>query len=194
MSIREDAPHEQKMLLLRMANGDEQAFTSFVQKHTGNIYSYILRITKSEEWAEELVQDVWVQVWHAREQFAALDNPLGYLHRMAQHRTLDWLRKHKRALKAQYLIHQQFSVECVNSLEEKTDYEHTKRILDKAIAQLPPQRKRIFELRQQHLNYDQIAATLMISKNTVRNQMVSALHTLREYLQTHQIILFLFFF
>lgn len=185
-------------MLLRMAAGDQWAFADFVALHSGSLYSYIIKITKSDYWAEELVQDVWLRVWEARAEFALLENPIGYLHRMAQNRSLDWIRKHHRQLKAQYIISQQLSdadnrVNHSDSIIEQADYERTKRLLEEAIADLPAQRKRIFELRQKNLSYEQIAVKLDISKNTVRNQMVHALQALRTYLQKHTPHLFLFF-
>jgi RNA polymerase sigma-70 factor (ECF subfamily) len=190
-------PYQDRELLSRIAAGDERAFADFVWKHTDGIYSYILKITKAEHWAEELVQDVWVQVWAARQEFAVLEQPLSYLYRMAQHRSLDWIRRNKRELKAQYLIQQQLQPRAENAVSEKIDYENTRRLLLKAIDELPAQRKRIFELKQSGLSYEEISATLHISKNTVRNQMVSALHSLRTFLQQDGewlLLLFLKFF
>lgn len=181
-------------LLLRIAEGDEQAFAAFVWKHTDGIYSYILKITKSDHWAEELVQDVWLQVWQLGQDFARLDNPMSYLYRMAQNRSIDWIRRNKRELKAQYFLQQQMTPQTENTIFQKADYDNTRRLLQAGIDALPAQRRRVFELKQAGLSYDEIAAELNISKNTVRNQMVSALQALRTLLQQHGEGLFLIFF
>jgi RNA polymerase sigma-70 factor (ECF subfamily) len=60
------------------------------------------------------------------------------------------------------------------------------RLHDQAIGLLTPHQKIIFQLsREEELTYEQIAEQLGISKNTVRNQMTSALRTIREYLTDH---------
>jgi len=186
-------PYQERELLSRIAAGDERAFADFVWTHTDGIYSYILRITKSEHWAEELTQDVWVQMWAARQHFALLENPMAYLYRMAHNRSLDWIRRNNRELKAQYLIQQHLQPQAENNIAEKSDYENTHRLLLKAIEELPQQRKKIFALKQSGLSYDEIAAALNISRNTVKNQMVSALHALRSFLQQHSEVVVLLF-
>ncbi|RXK87065.1 RNA polymerase sigma factor [Filimonas effusa] len=186
--------YNEKELLSRIAENDELAFAAFMMHHTDNLYSYILKITKSDHWAEELVQDVWLQVWQGRKDFKALSHPLAYLYRIAQNRSIDWIRRNKRELKAQYLIQQQLVPHSENSFISKENFETTRRLLAAGIEALPFQRRRIFELKQSGLSYDEIAATLNISKNTVRNQMVSALQALRYLLQQHGDSLILFFF
>lgn len=185
--------YHDRELLSRIANGEERAFAEFAWRHTDGLYAYILKITKSDQWAEELVQDVLVQVWLARKEFALLENPLAYLYRMAQNRSLDWIRRNKRELKAQYLIQQQLTPHAANTTAEKTDYENTRKLLVAGVEALPAQRRRIFELKQSGLSYEEIAAKLDISKNTVRNQMVSALQALRSFLQQYGEQLFLLF-
>ncbi|BAV05374.1 RNA polymerase sigma-70 factor, ECF subfamily [Filimonas lacunae] len=186
--------YEQKEQLLQVAAGNERAFADFMLAHSDRLYSYILRITKNDHWAQELVQDVWLQVWLARAVFAQLDNPVAYLNRMAQNRSIDWIRRNKRELKAQYIIQQQQQSPVLNTAAENVDLETTRKLLQQAIESLPAQRRRIFEMKQEGLSYDEIAAALHISKNTVRNQMVSALHTLRTFLQEHGDVLLIFFY
>ena len=180
-----------------MAKGDEQAFSAFIYQHTDSIYSYVLRITRSEQWAEEIVQDIWLQVWMAREYIAGLDNPMGYLYKMAQNRSLDWIRRNKRELQLQYQLGQHLTPVSYDPASEKAGADKISQLLTKGIQELPPQRKQVFELRLAGLNYEQIAAEMGISKNTVRNQVVSALASLRELLRKNgelSVLIFFYFF
>ena len=185
--------YQEKEQLSGIAAGDERAFADFMLAHSDRLYSYILRVTKNDYWAQELVQDIWLQVWLARAAFAQLENPVAYLNRMAQNRCIDWIRRNKRELKAQYIIRQQQQQPVMNSAVENADFETTRKLLQQAMERLPAQRRRIFEMKQEGLSYDEIAAALHISRNTVRNQMVSALHTLRTFLQEHGDVLLIFF-
>ncbi len=153
--------------------------------HTDNLYAYILKITKSDFWAEELVQDVWTQVWLNRRKIATLEDPVAYLHRMARNRSLDWIRRNKLELTWQYYL-QRHMESAADTTTEQIAHDQVHRLVQEAIHALPEQRKRIFELKYRSgFSYEQIGAVLQISKNTVRNQMVSALRSIREHLQQH---------
>ena len=61
-------------------------------------------------------------------------------------------------------------------------HEHIKQVVDK----LPPQRQLVFKLsREEHLNYDQIAKHLNLSKSTIKNHMVHALQFMREHINAN---------
>lgn len=169
-----------------MAEQEQEAFSSLFHLHTDRLYTYILKITKSDIWAEELVRDVWAQVWQNRRKIFALEDPVPYLNRMARNRSLDWLRRNKLELKWQYYLQRSLDTNCADTTTEQIDHDHAYRLVQEAIHVLPQQRKRIFELRYRlgH-SYDQIGAELQISKNTVRNQVVSALRSIREHLRQH---------
>jgi RNA polymerase sigma-70 factor (ECF subfamily) len=70
-----------------------------------------------------------------------------------------------------------------NNVEEyflKIDYEH---IISEAVARLSPQRRLVYEMsRLQGLNHEEIALHLQLSRNTVKNHLVEALRSIRNYL------------
>lgn len=192
-NLSADPQYQNSELLNAIASGDEQAFASFIHRHTDSIYSYILKITKSESWAEEIVQDVWMQVWEGREKFAQIENPVAYLHRMAQNRSIDWIRKNRRELELQYHLQKALAA-TADPVTEKIYAAELYKLLLKGINDLPPQRRKILQLKQAGLSYEQIARELQISKNTVRNQMVSALSALRELIRGYADLGFLLFY
>jgi RNA polymerase sigma-70 factor (ECF subfamily) len=67
-------------------------------------------------------------------------------------------------------------------------------IIQKAVDQLPPQRKLIYYLnREKGLNYQEIADHLAISKHTVKNQLSTALQSIRHFLLKSARLFFLLF-
>ena len=61
-----------------------------------------------------------------------------------------------------------------------------RRILQEAVNQLPPQRRLIYTLsREQGLTHEQIANTLNLSRNTVKNTIIAATRSISEHLQKH---------
>jgi len=178
--------YQEKELFLHTAEEDQEAFSALFHLHTDSLYSYILKITKSDIWAVELVRDVWTQVWLHRRKILALPDPVAYLHRMARNRSLDWIRRNKLALKWQYYVQRSLGTDGVDTTAEQVDHNQVYRLVQEAIHALPEQRKRIFELKYQlGCSYEEIGAELQISKNTVRNQVVSALRFIREHLRRH---------
>src|SRR5690606_15493067 len=93
--------------------------------------------------------------------------------------------------------YQDRQLRCDNSLEERIGAEDTKKIIYRAIQQLPDQRKRIFILsREKGLNIPEIADFLNISPNTVKNSLVKALADIRLQLSMagYNLCLVLFYF
>jgi RNA polymerase sigma-70 factor (family 1) len=178
--------YQEKELFQHTAEEDKEAFSALFHLHTDNLYTYILKITKSDIWAEELVRDVWTQVWLHRRKILALADPVAYLHRMARNRSLDWIRRNKLELKWQYYVQRSLDHNGVDTTAEQIDHDQAYRLVQEAIHVLPEQRKRVFELRYRlGCSYEQIGEELQISKNTVRNQVVSALRSIREHLRQH---------
>lgn len=166
----------------RLAAGDEAAFTVLFYQYNRKIYPFILRKVKSEIVAEEIIQDTFLKLWANHEQIASMHSPDGYLYRIAVNLTLDHLRKQARSQDFLDSL-KDSNWQPPSNIEQQLYYRETKAALDKALEQLPAQRKTIYLLRQEGLTYEEIATQLNISPNTVRNQLVSAFRSIREYLQ-----------
>ncbi len=105
---------------------------------------------------------------------------------MVQNQVLDVFRKASRdkAL-MQKIMHNitELRTEPANTLLER----ELRKVYNEAIENLPPQRKIIYLLNRDHeLTYDQIAEKLNLSRNTVRNQMVEAIRSIRDHVGRHK--------
>jgi RNA polymerase sigma-70 factor (ECF subfamily) len=86
-----------------------------------------------------------------------------------------------------------------NALEEKDmhpektqAFREFQRIIHTAIGLLPPQQKQVYHLsREEGLSHDEIAQRMNLSKNTVRNHIVAALNSIRQYIRMHAEVIFL---
>ncbi|MEP7258367.1 MAG: RNA polymerase subunit sigma-70, partial [Flavitalea sp.] len=58
--------YNEKMLLLQIAEGDETAFRQVLYHYSRLLAPYVLGFTKSKEKTEEIVQDVFLQLWISR--------------------------------------------------------------------------------------------------------------------------------
>ena len=134
---------------------------------------------------EEIVQEVFVNLWEARDQ-VQIEHIKTYLFSAARYRALNYLRDKQR----QTDLLESWAKEESEQRQGRdvVDLEELLPQLQKAIELLPDKCKEIFELsRNEHLTYQQIADRNCISIKTVESQMSIALRKIREYLvkQTH---------
>ena len=139
-----------------------------------------------EAYAEEIVQDVFMKVWTKRESLDPSLSFRSYIFTITRNMNIKFLKKASNNLKLReelFYSSQKFS----NPTEVKLREEEMEKLKQKALDQLPPKRRLIFELsRNEGLSYDAIGEKLGISPHTVRNQMSKALETLRTFLSEHK--------
>jgi RNA polymerase sigma-70 factor (ECF subfamily) len=172
-------------LFSRLSKDDVEAFTAIFNFYEPRLYPFVFNMTKSETIAEEVVQEVFIKLWVNRNSVAALDNPAGYIFRMASNQTITHLRTKARQHKLAKAV-AQGSDEESNITEEMLELKEVQGLVNEAVEQLPTQRKLIYKLsRQQGLKNDEIAAQLNISISTVKNQLTEALRSIKEHLKQH---------
>lgn len=185
---------DDKKLFGLIAQGDQVAFTKLFHKYNRKLYPFLLKIVKSQELAEELVQNIFFKIWNRKEKLISVETPQAYLYRMASNLALDEL---KRIARQERLLKEPRVVELTNDWDNTTEetiyFNESKRLVDDAINALPPQRQRIFRMNKiQGLNYDEIAQELGISRNTVKNQLVAAVKHLKNHLGETAVLLMIF--
>lgn len=128
--------------------------------------------------AEDLVQDVFLKLWEAREKLDVHTSFSGYLRRMTHNHAMDRIKEMKRDtdLRAEIVL----TVEVTQFVDSARSIAANEALLEKALNELPPQRRRVFVLCRQHgRSYEQAAAELGISRHTVKEYMSDALRMLR---------------
>jgi RNA polymerase sigma factor (sigma-70 family) len=89
-----DKSQELARLLARTALGDRAAFATLYERSSGQLFAVVLRIQRDRALAEDLLQDVYVKVWHAAGGFdAARSQPMTWLASIARNRAIDSLRR-----------------------------------------------------------------------------------------------------
>lgn len=168
---------------MQVLSDDEQAFKALFDRYRVRLYQYIFKIVKSREVAEELVMDVFLKLWLARDMMSQIENLDGFLFRVAYNKSIDFFRAVAKDKQFTDLLLEKIQIpsECyADAPLHMREYE-TK--LRQAVNLLPPQRKKIFNLSwEEQLTNAQIAEKLGISKNTVANTMVEARQFIKSYL------------
>ena len=153
-----------------------------LELYYAELCEYTLRFVGSADVAEDIVQDLFLQLWRTRgpDDVARLTKP--YLYTSARHRALKYLR-HQRIAEGWIERVSREEVPCAESPSDLCLRHELAEVVDHAIAELPPRCREIFLLRRRdQLSYDEIAARASVSLGTVKSQMWHATTALREKL------------
>lgn len=160
----------------------ELLFEELFRKHECRLFNLAQQLTKSEQYAKDVIQEVFIKLWERRHELDRIDNIEAWLYRITENKVIDFLRKAAAdgRLKEAVWKNLPLQQESPEVLVETKEYHQ---IIRKAIDSLPAQRKLIYQLnRERGLNYQEIAQTLQISKHTVKNQLSTALQSIRRFL------------
>ena len=163
-------------------NGDHVAFEALFRAYADRLSAFASQYVKSPEVAEEIVQDLFLEIWQGRAHWRPTKNVRAYLYKTARNEALDYL-KHEEVVaewKRQAGVDEMASPP---SPREHLRQKELNRAIQDAIAELPERRRLIFVLSRRHdMTYREIAETLDISIKTVETQMSRAFKTLRKLL------------
>lgn len=184
----------EKLLVLNLQKGNERAFRKLFEWYQPAIYAYSLSLLKSKPRAEEIVQEVFLKVWLNRKKLNPELSFKSFVFTIARNLAFNALAKganNKKLQEAIFYKSQQRHNPTDRRLLE-ADYEKLKQ---QAIAELSPRCKLVFQMsRNDGKSYQEISQELGVSVNTVKNQMSSALGTIKEFLVRHGDIAFLLAF
>lgn len=94
--MQEEPDHLLMALIDRVAAREEAALKALYDQTSGKLYGLALRVTANREWAEDALQEAFLQVWkNAADYRASLSPPMAWLGLIVRSRALDQLRRHK---------------------------------------------------------------------------------------------------
>ncbi|WP_127127076.1 RNA polymerase sigma factor [Pseudoflavitalea rhizosphaerae] len=168
-----------------IAGGDETAFRNLFDTYWEHLYSVALMLTKSEALAEDIVQEIFLKIWNKREELPEVEKPDSYLFIIARNHIYNVLKQQQREEQYNKHIIDWFEGAKHNP-ESELLFKESAELLNKAVANLSTQQQAVYKLaREQGLSYNEVAAQLNISPNTVKNHLSIALKYIREYLRQH---------
>ena len=171
-------------LLRQLGAGSEYAFTRLFDQYRGTIYGVSLKFLKSPVLAEEIVQDVFLKVWHNREDMALVKRLDAYLFIMARNFIFHRIKKMSYEAVAEISISKQQS--SADDTEYLVRQHECQQLLHEAIDRLPAQQRQVYQFAKlEGLSHELIADKMHLSKHTVKKHMAMALQTIRKYLESH---------
>jgi RNA polymerase sigma-70 factor (ECF subfamily) len=176
-----DALSETELALVRrVCAGDEAAFEGIFRAYYARLVSFACTNLGSQALAEEMVQEVFLQIWMRRERWVVERSLAAYLFRCVRNRILNARRSLR--LESAYAADLGWQTEADPSAssDEQLHEAEIGAALAHAIAMLPGRPRQVFLLsRRQGLSYAEIADVLGIALKTVEMQMARALAQLR---------------
>ena len=145
--MRNTRPHDEKALLEKIAKGNEKAFEKLFDLYKERFYSVVLKMTSSDQVAEEIVQDVFLSIWQNRSTLGNIDNPSSYFFTAVYRRVYLHYRKIAQERKLLQVISQTSG--AVNTTDEVVLARESEQLIAHALMKLPPQQQLIFKLSKQ---------------------------------------------
>lgn len=181
-----DNLHNEKELLLRVADGDQRAYRILFDRYWDLMYANALHFTKSPEWAKDLAQEIFMKIWMMRDKLPAVQRFEAFLFTVSKNMILDELRKLQQSPKHAAFFETYFT-ETEHDTAQKTELKDLEKDLYKAIELLPQQMQTAFKLsRFEGLTHEQIAQQMNITRITSQNYIARAILNIRKYLASRQ--------
>lgn len=188
-------PHKyiDQLAVENLQQGDVNAFDDLFKKYSSRLFSFSLKYLKSNEEAEEVVQEVFLYIWNKRDGLKPDQSFNAYIFTIAYNIIKKYfLKKARDNAYKDDLIYSLLQQE--NKLDQIIDYKFLLEKVENYIEALPQRRKEIFIKRKYDgLSVKQIAEELGISPNTVENQLASAQKQIQEELKREKLAGLLFF-
>jgi RNA polymerase sigma-70 factor (ECF subfamily) len=138
-------------LMKAIQTGDPDALSQLYDRYNGILKALILRVIHNEAEADDLLQEIFMEIWNQAKNFSAQKGkPLGWMVTLARRRAIDGLRKKQAYARAEERLQneteQQPDAWVHNATEEEIVLSDTRRLIRKVIKSLPPPQQQAIDL------------------------------------------------
>jgi RNA polymerase sigma-70 factor (ECF subfamily) len=171
--------------MLRFSGGDAAAFDALYARHRGGVFRYLLRQCPNRATAEELFQDIWMNLVHTRSRYRVQAKFTTYLYTLAHNRLIDHFRRHKGLQMVSLDQEDDDPVELQASPTVQPERiaqsrEQASRLLE-LVAALPDAQREAFLLHEEGgLSLEEIVQVTGSNREAVKSRLRYALAKLRD--------------
>jgi RNA polymerase sigma-70 factor (ECF subfamily) len=176
-------------LMERYRDGDAGAFDTLYGRHKGGVFRYLARQCASRGVAEELFQDVWMNLIRAREGYTVQAKFTTYLYRLAHNRLIDHFRSQSGKVVASFDDVEGPAIEDVAAARNhdpavSADLRQQAQRMLQLIESLPAAQREAFLLQQESdMSIEEIAQATGVTRETAKSRLRYATAKLREGMQ-----------
>jgi RNA polymerase sigma-70 factor (ECF subfamily) len=171
-------------LLQRTADGDRESFARFYDRYASLVFTFALRLLQMPSEAEDLLQDVFLQVWRQSGSYSQeRGSPEAWLMTITRSRAIDKLRSLRRREQSVAAPEEATAVSEGGKVESSAAASEARLVVRGALARLPEAQRTVLELAYfDGLTQAEIAARLGEPLGTVKTRMRAGLERLRGFL------------
>lgn len=177
--------------LRHAAAGDQGAFAELYDLMSSRVHGLVLRVVRDHHQAEEVTQEVFVEIWRKATAFDPLrGSAQGWMLAMAHHRAVDRVRSLSSAQRRDTAWHgEQDSATCPDSTADLATAHLDASMLREALALLPAPQRQALELAYlDGHTYTTVAQLMQAPVGTTKTRIRTALHSLRDRLDNPDLI------
>jgi RNA polymerase sigma-70 factor (ECF subfamily) len=171
-----------EMLISLIADGDKRAMQVLYARHNVKVYRFILRLTGNQSLAEDLVSDVFLDVWRQAEGFESKSQVSTWLLAIARYKALSALRRR---------TDEHLDDQMAATIEDTADNPETvvgtkdrNTIVQKCLTQLSPAHREVIDLVYYHeKSVDEVARIVGVPPATVKTRMFYARNKMADLLK-----------
>ncbi|UWX61215.1 sigma-70 family RNA polymerase sigma factor [Chryseobacterium oranimense] len=169
---------DESQLILRLANGDLQAFNTIFDLYHSKMYWFVLNLVKKEANTEDIVQNVFIHLWKYR---VSIDHKYSLdtiLYKISKQEVVNWYRKYSK----EFIFDEE--IDLIDEDHSKNEDLENKLIqMQHLLEKLPNRRKAILQMnKMQGKSYKEIADELDMTTSSVANQVAKGMQFLKKYM------------
>jgi RNA polymerase sigma-70 factor (family 1) len=183
--------YQDEELVCLVTDGDELAFTELVNRLWRNCYFHAFTYTCSPQKAEEITQDIFLQVWNNRDKLKEIGHFHSWFKVVARNKIISALRGKLHEIAGLNEIQEDTTDTAIETLlvpDQQMEYRESYQILLRGIELMPEKRRAVFKMsRLEGKSNLEIADQLKIHPVTVSQYLAKSLIFLKMYLQEHEV-------
>jgi RNA polymerase sigma-70 factor (ECF subfamily) len=186
MQVSAQSFNQAVYLIEQTAKQDREAFSQLYDRFSTLVFTLAMRMLRERGDAEDLLQEVFVQVWRQAENYSQeRGSPEAWIVNIARSRAIDKLRSRRRMEEAFVLTDDPARAESTENVESQVAESEARLTMNSALANLPEAQRRVLELAYfDGLSQSEIADRLKEPLGTVKTRMRSGIQRLRDMLGT----------
>ncbi|MDR2284897.1 MAG: sigma-70 family RNA polymerase sigma factor [Sphingobacterium sp.] len=174
-------------------DNDQKAFKKVFETYQHVLMYYVVEATQNESTAEEIVQEAFIQLFLQKDKLSALEQIYPFLFTVVKRQTISTYRRKMSSKRYMDELRALWS-EAEHTVLERIAGAEIQEAFDKSVDELPLRQKQVFLLSKlENKSYQEIADHLGVSKNTVKNQLISATKIIKLKLARFQNLILSFF-